>query len=473
MVWQGVTLALLAACTHSVVDTTRKAAAANGIPPIALVNLPAILDAAVACSLVGLLGGFRNARLDHGSGTPFALAVLSTSALLLYSKLLYQKALALSPLSLTIPFLSFTPAILVGTAYVFVGEKPSWSGLIGVSIVAAGGYLLSLHSVSSSGKASRSTDGGGAPDPDDKASKAALHVHVSSAAAAAAAAVSGMVNTMTSSATPMSYKAHHRNGSLNSLLSTLGSGALNNGDIESQQSNQQQQPIQSQGMGDPNLPVASRKKQAGAVAAVTAAGGMNGACGSSKQEEPSRSARQPRVGSAESPPGSHPMRHLLPAVLMEQLRALRQEPGTLLMIGVAALWSVTASLDKVGVMNAPSVWVYFAIQRLCIGVAALMYLLLWGRSHFTYLRTHLFTLLVISALELAAVVLFLEAIRYIFVSYVVALKRCNILLSVVLGGLLFKESIASRLPYVFIMMLGMTLIVLEPKASWLHNTTHT
>lgn len=68
----------------------------------------------------------------------------------------------------------------------------------------------------------------------------------------------------------------------------------------------------------------------------------------------------------------------------------------------------------------------------------------------------------VSALELAAVLLFLNAVRHLLVSYVVAIKRCNVLMSVLLGAALFRESIRSRLPYIFLMMLGVMLIVLEP-----------
>ena len=44
-----------------------------------------------------------------------------------------------------------------------------------------------------------------------------------------------------------------------------------------------------------------------------------------------------------------------------------------------------------------------------------------------------------------------------------AIKRSNVLLSVLVGGIVFKESIASRLPYVMLMLCGMTCIVLDPK----------
>jgi hypothetical protein len=155
---------------------------------------------------------------------------------------------------------------------------------------------------------------------------------------------------------------------------------------------------------------------------------------------------------------------------LRPLLLLQREPGCLAMLAVAGLSSVTAALDKLGVVSASSISVYFATQRLCIGLACLAYLLARARGAFAHFRSSGGLLLAISALELAAVVLFLKALEYLFVSYVVAIKRVNILLSVLVGGLVFRESVASRLPYVLAMLAGMLLIVAEPGHHRLHSS---
>jgi hypothetical protein len=76
----------------------------------------------------------------------FMFSSFMSAALRLLSLLLYQTAIQLAPLSVTIPYLSFTPAMLLCTAYLMIGEKPSWSGLVGVMIVTVGGYLLAFSS---------------------------------------------------------------------------------------------------------------------------------------------------------------------------------------------------------------------------------------------------------------------------------------------------------------------------------------
>jgi len=144
-----------------------------------------------------------------------------------------------------------------------------------------------------------------------------------------------------------------------------------------------------------------------------------------------------------------------------------------MMLGVAMLWSVTSSLDKLGVMWAPSIWVYMALQRLTMTLISCAGLLAVSPSSFGYLRTYFFSLLLLSLLELLAVVFYFEAIKHIFVSFVIAIKRCNILISVLVGGIAFGENVSRRLPYVMVMIGGMCLIVLEPKSSQIHETSHT
>lgn len=58
---------------------------------------------------------------------------------------LYIKALRTSPLSLTMPFLAFTPVFLIGVSYLIVGEEPSRGSVLGILLVGAGGYVLNFH----------------------------------------------------------------------------------------------------------------------------------------------------------------------------------------------------------------------------------------------------------------------------------------------------------------------------------------
>jgi drug/metabolite transporter (DMT)-like permease len=56
----------------------------------------------------------------------------------------YMKALKVSPLSLTVPFLAFTPGFIILTGWIILGEKISAGGLWGIILIMAGAYSLNL-----------------------------------------------------------------------------------------------------------------------------------------------------------------------------------------------------------------------------------------------------------------------------------------------------------------------------------------
>lgn len=57
---------------------------------------------------------------------------------------LYIRAIRVSPLSLTLPFLALTPAFLVVTGWVFLGESLGACGVSGILLVVAGSYVINL-----------------------------------------------------------------------------------------------------------------------------------------------------------------------------------------------------------------------------------------------------------------------------------------------------------------------------------------
>jgi len=74
----------------------------------------------------------------------FWITVVLCIPLEIIALLFYIKAIKISPLSLTIPFLALTPAFLIVTAYLMLGEKPGWSGFSGIFLVTLGAYLLNI-----------------------------------------------------------------------------------------------------------------------------------------------------------------------------------------------------------------------------------------------------------------------------------------------------------------------------------------
>lgn len=132
--WVG--LSLLAAFSLATSDAfAKKALAAHNEYLIAwlrlVVALPGLFAILLFIPIPPLDKEFFAASLI---ALPFEIAAM----------VLYIKALKVSPLSLTLPFLSLTPVFLIAVPYLLLGEEISVQGALGVLLIAAGGYVLNL-----------------------------------------------------------------------------------------------------------------------------------------------------------------------------------------------------------------------------------------------------------------------------------------------------------------------------------------
>lgn len=75
----------------------------------------------------------------------FWLTLLIVIPLDVTAIILYIKAISISPLSLTIPFIALSPVFVIITAFVILGERPDISGLIGILLIVTGAYLLNVR----------------------------------------------------------------------------------------------------------------------------------------------------------------------------------------------------------------------------------------------------------------------------------------------------------------------------------------
>jgi len=75
----------------------------------------------------------------------FYLIVASLIPLEIAALVLYVKAIRLSPLSLTIPFMALSPVFIMAIAFFTLGERPTPAGLSGVALITAGAYTLNAR----------------------------------------------------------------------------------------------------------------------------------------------------------------------------------------------------------------------------------------------------------------------------------------------------------------------------------------
>ncbi len=140
-------------------------------------------------------------------------------------------------------------------------------------------------------------------------------------------------------------------------------------------------------------------------------------------------------------------------------RALLREPGARLMLAVAFIWSIAATVDKIGVQHSsPLMW---AASMNGVIALALTPLMLRVPGSLGNVRARWPLLLLVGSLAGLSVLCQMMAISLTLVAYVIAIKRTSILLGVVLGALLFREQgLRERLAGVLVMLLGVLCIVL-------------
>jgi len=78
----------------------------------------------------------------------FWLSVLVLLPLEIAALILYVKAIKLSPLSLTIPYMALSPVFIIIIAFSLLGELPDKSGFAGIFLITVGAYLLNAKASS-------------------------------------------------------------------------------------------------------------------------------------------------------------------------------------------------------------------------------------------------------------------------------------------------------------------------------------
>jgi len=142
-------------------------------------------------------------------------------------------------------------------------------------------------------------------------------------------------------------------------------------------------------------------------------------------------------------------------------RALFKEQGPRLMLLVAIIWSVSSNFDKIGVQNsAPIFWVI--ATNIFMTLMLLPIMLLRSKNSFSQIASNYKALLPIGLFSALTLICQMTAISLALVAYVISVKRISVVLSVLLGWIIFKEkNIKERLVGAAIMVAGVILITLS------------
>ncbi len=131
--------ALLTALTLSTSDALTKRALSSR-------NEYFVAWARLVFSLPVFIGTFVFVQIPSLDAT-FWIVVVCSLPLEIAAMILYTKALKISPISMTVPFLALTPVFLIITSNILLGEKVSPYGAVGIILMAIGAYALNIHKI--------------------------------------------------------------------------------------------------------------------------------------------------------------------------------------------------------------------------------------------------------------------------------------------------------------------------------------
>lgn len=146
--------------------------------------------------------------------------------------------------------------------------------------------------------------------------------------------------------------------------------------------------------------------------------------------------------------------------LLAPVRNIAREPGSLLMLIVAALWSVSAVADKVALLSS-SPFFFLAVFHILFPVLYLPVLRVRARGHGRQILGEAPALLAFAFLGALMILFQMSAVRLTLVSYVIAIKRAGMVFSILLGYFFFREGhLKVRLTAAALMVVGVCCILL-------------
>lgn len=173
--------------------------------------------------------------------------------------------------------------------------------------------------------------------------------------------------------------------------------------------------------------------------------------------------------------------HLTSKSLLLPFKSLVVNKGTRYMLVVALLWSISATVEKVAVLSSSQVF-YGLVINLLLSLAYLPYLL-WNpaaggsmtrsgscrilggppagrKDKLTTVRKNICGLFVLGLISGLLLVFQFTALKYLLVSYVISFKRAGVIVSVILGIVLFREERpVKNLFATLLMVIGVFLIM--------------
>jgi uncharacterized membrane protein len=146
--------------------------------------------------------------------------------------------------------------------------------------------------------------------------------------------------------------------------------------------------------------------------------------------------------------------------LLAPFKAIARERGSLMMIGVALIYSITANLGKIALLHSSPL--FFAVTYpLLITAVMTPFVFTMRRGEIAAIGGRPLLFVMIGVVFALMILSHFAAIALIEVPYMISVKRSSMIFSVLFGFFLFKEgNIRDRLAGTMLMLCGIVLILL-------------
>lgn len=145
--------------------------------------------------------------------------------------------------------------------------------------------------------------------------------------------------------------------------------------------------------------------------------------------------------------------------LLTPFRNIFANKGTRYMLIVAIMWSITATLEKVAVLSSSPAF-YGTTIGFLLSAAYFPYIFYFHWEDVKKIPGNLKRFLIMGMITGAMIIFQFSAYKYLLASYVIAFKRAGVIVSVLLGFVLFKEeNILKNLIFTTLMIVGVLLII--------------
>lgn len=150
--------------------------------------------------------------------------------------------------------------------------------------------------------------------------------------------------------------------------------------------------------------------------------------------------------------------HLRSANIFVPFLSLFRDKGTRLMLIVSLIWSISATAEKVAVLSSSQIF-YAVVIEVLLSLAYFPIIMKDRKK--VKLKSNFAGLFLLGLISGLVAVFQFTALKYLYVSYVIAFKRSGVIISVFLGVLLFKEKNALKnIISTVLMVIGVFLILL-------------